>query len=52
LQLAHGTRNAVSAACNHALYLEPRARMMQDWAGFLERTQRGGRVLPFRPTAA
>ncbi|MGD0482786.1 MAG: integrase arm-type DNA-binding domain-containing protein [Terracidiphilus sp.] len=52
LQLAHAPRNAVSAAYNHALYLEPRVRMMQDWADFLERTQRGGKVLPFRPTAA
>ena len=52
LQLAHAPRNAVSAAYNHALYLEPRARMMQDWADFLERTQRGGRVLPFHGTAA
>ncbi len=52
LQLAHAPRNAVSAAYNHALCLEPRARMMQDWADFLERTQRGGKVLPFRGTAA
>jgi hypothetical protein len=33
-------------------YLEPRARMMQEWADFLERTQRGSKVLPFRGTAA
>jgi integrase len=52
LQLAHAPRNAVSAAYNHALYLEPRARMMQHWADFLERTQRGGKVLPFPETAA
>ncbi len=52
LQLAHAPRNAVSAAYNHALYLEPRARMMQDWADFLEHTQRGGKVLPFRSSAA
>jgi integrase len=52
LQLAHAPRNAVSAAYNHALYLEPRAKMMQEWADFLERTQRGGKVLPFRGTAA
>jgi hypothetical protein len=52
LQLAHAPRNAVSAAYNHALYLEPRARMMLDWAGFLERTQRGGKVLSFRGTAS
>jgi integrase len=48
LQLAHAPRNAVSAAYNHALYLEPRTRMMQDWADFLELTQRGAKVLPFR----
>ena len=52
LQLAHAPRNAVSAAYNHALYLEPRARMMQDWADYLERTQRGDKVLPFRGTTA
>jgi integrase len=52
LQLAHTPRNAVSAAYNHALYLEPRARMMQDWAEYLEQTRRGGNVLPFRGSAA
>jgi hypothetical protein len=46
LQLAHAPRNEVSAAYNHALYLEPRAKMMQEWADFLEQTQRGGKVLP------
>ena len=46
LQLAHAQRNAVFAAYNHALYLEPRARMMQDWADFLERTQRGSGQVP------
>jgi integrase len=52
LQLAHTPRNAVSAAYNHALYLEPRARMMQEWADFLEQTQRGAKVLPFRDGVA
>ena len=47
LQLAHAPRNAVSAAYNHALYLQPRAKMMQDWADFLEQTQRRGHVLSF-----
>ncbi|MCX8514589.1 MAG: tyrosine-type recombinase/integrase [Burkholderiales bacterium] len=37
LQLAHSPRNTVSAAYNHALYLEPRAKMMQDWADYLDR---------------
>ena len=52
LQLAHAPRNAVSAAYNHALYLEPRTKMMHDWADFLEQIQRGGKVLPFRGSAA
>jgi len=52
LQLAHAPRNAVSAAYNHALYLEPRAKMMQDWADYLEQAQRGGKVLRFRGSAA
>jgi integrase len=52
LQLAHAPRNAVSAVYNHALYLKPRAKMMQDWADYLEQTQRGGKVLPFRGSAA
>jgi integrase len=39
LQLAHTPRNAVSAAYNHALHLKSRAKMMQDWADFLERVQ-------------
>ena len=51
LQLAHAPRNAVSAAYNHALYLQPRVKMMQEWADFLEQTQRGAKVLPFRETA-
>jgi integrase len=42
LQLAHAPRNAVSAAYNHALYLKDRVRLMQHWADFLEKTQRGG----------
>jgi integrase len=36
LQLAHQERNAVSASYNHAMYLEPRARMMQAWADHLD----------------
>lgn len=38
-------RNAASAAYQHALYLKPRAKMMQDWADFLKRTQRRGEVI-------
>jgi integrase len=52
LQLAHAPRNAVSAAYNHALHLKARSKMMQEWADFLEHTQRGGKVLPFPGSAA
>ena len=52
LQLAHAPRNAVSAAYNHALYLEPRQKMMQEWADFLDQLQRGAKVLPFRRDVA
>ena len=52
LQLAHAPRNAVSAAYNHALYLVPRAKMMQEWADFLEHAQRGARVLEFPKVTA
>jgi integrase len=38
LQLAHAPRNAVSAAYNHALYLAPRAEMMEAWGNYLEKT--------------
>jgi len=36
LQLAHQERNQVSASYNHALYLQPRAKMMQAWADYLD----------------
>ncbi|QEE28570.1 tyrosine-type recombinase/integrase [Terriglobus albidus] len=48
LQLAHMKRNKVAAAYNHAKYLRQRTVMMQWWADFLEQTQRGVKVLPFR----
>ena len=51
LQLAHTPRNAVSAAYNHALYLAPRAKMMQEWSDFLERSLRGYKPLPMRGVA-
>jgi integrase len=36
LQLAHAPEDDVSAAYNHAKYLEQRRKMMQDWADFLD----------------
>jgi integrase len=37
LQLAHEERDDTSAAYNYALYLKPRAEMMQAWANHLEK---------------
>jgi integrase len=36
VQLAHAPENDVAAAYNHAKYLEPRRKMMQDWADYLD----------------
>jgi integrase len=52
LQLAHAPRNAVSAAYNRALYLEPRVKMMQDWADYLERTLREIKVISLHERVA
>jgi integrase len=52
LQLAHAPRNAVSAAYNHALYLEPRVNLMQEWADYLEHVQRGPKLVPIRERVA
>ncbi|HHG5368145.1 TPA: tyrosine-type recombinase/integrase [Pseudomonas aeruginosa] len=40
-QLSHSDPNQVSAAYNHALYVEPRRKMMQDWADRLDLLERG-----------
>jgi integrase len=52
LQLAHAPRNAVSAAYNHALYLKPRAEMMQAWADYLEEMQKKAKVVAIRGEVA
>ncbi|MFO1502433.1 MAG: tyrosine-type recombinase/integrase [Steroidobacteraceae bacterium] len=39
LQLAHQERNAVSAAYNHAIYLESRSKLMQAWADYLDKAR-------------
>jgi hypothetical protein len=40
IQLAHQERDDVRAAYNHALYLKPRAEMMQAWADHLDTLRR------------
>ncbi len=45
LQLAHSERNSVSAAYNFATYLPARAKMMQDWANYLDGVKVGAQVI-------
>ncbi|WP_134587428.1 tyrosine-type recombinase/integrase, partial [Pseudomonas aeruginosa] len=40
-QLSHSDPNKVSSAYNHAKYMEPRRRMMQDWADRLDLLEQG-----------
>ena len=40
-QLSHSDPNQVSAAYNHAMYVEPRRKMMQDWADRLDLLEQG-----------
>lgn len=40
-QLSHADPNKVSATYNHALYVEPRRRMMQDWSDRLDLLEQG-----------
>lgn len=52
LQLAHQQRDDTSAAYNHALYLKPRAEMMQWWSDYLERCVTEGSVVVLRKNVA
>ena len=47
LQLAHQERNQVSASYNPAMYLQPRAEMMQAWSNYLDGCV-AGNVVPIR----
>jgi len=48
-QLAHGERNSVRAAYNHAQYLQERRAMMQWWADFLDGLDKSKAVRPPKP---
>jgi len=50
-QLAHGERNKVSAAYNHAEHLPERRKMMQAWADYLDGLLAGGSVIPMHASA-
>ena len=45
LQLAHSEKDKVSSAYNYAEYLEPRAKMLQSWADYLDGIKAGAEVI-------
>lgn len=52
LQLAHAERDEISAAYNHALYLQPRTDMMQKWADYLDKIKAGAEIITLPLCAA
>jgi integrase len=50
-QLAHGERDKVRAAYNHAEHMPERRKMMQSWADYLEALRKGAAVVPIRRRA-
>lgn len=47
-QLSHVEGNKVRAAYNHAVYLDERRELMQEWAAYLDAVRQSGKVIPFR----
>ncbi len=47
-QLAHGERNKVRAAYNHAEYMPERKKMMQAWGDYLEGLRKNRKVVPIK----
>ena len=45
LQLAHQDKDKVSSAYNYAEYLEPRGKMLQAWADYLDGIKSGAEVI-------
>jgi integrase len=51
-QLAHGDPDKIRGTYNKAMYLEPRRKMMQAWADFLDKARAGSAVVvPIRRRA-
>ena len=44
VQLSHLERNKVSGAYNHAEYIPQRAKMMQEWADYLDGIKNGAKI--------
>jgi integrase len=47
-QLAHGDANKIRGTYNKASWLEPRRKMMQEWADHLDALKTGGNVVQLR----
>jgi len=50
-QLAHGDPDKIRGTYNKAAYLEPRKKMMQEWADYLDLIMRRADVIPIRRSA-
>lgn len=50
-QLSHGDPDKIRGTYNKAQYLEPRRKMMQEWADFLDQLKSGGPVVPLQKIA-
>jgi integrase len=50
-QLAHGDPDKIRGTYNKAAYLEPRRKMMQQWADYLDSLKRTADVIPLFKTA-
>ena len=51
-QLAHGDPDKIRGIYNKAAYLEPRRKMMQEWADYLDLIKRKADVIPIRREVA
>ena len=49
-QLAHGDPDKIRGTYNKAAYLEPRRKMMQEWADYLDKLKAGADVVPLFKT--
>lgn len=51
-QLAHGDPDKIRGTYNKAAYLEPRRKMMQEWADYLDLIVRRVEIIPMRRAAS
>lgn len=51
-QLAHGDPDKIRGTYNKAAYLEPRRKMMQEWADYLDKIMTKADVVPIRRATA